>query len=57
MSNLPSKKISGFTLVELLVALAITGVLATLVRPMYAAALPGTQLKADTRILQAELRA
>jgi len=57
MSNLPNKKISGFTLVELLVVLAIASVLATLVRPMYAAALPGTQLKADTRILQAELRA
>jgi general secretion pathway protein H len=57
MSTSPNRKMSGFTLVELLVVLAIASVLATLVRPMFAAALPGTQLKADTRILQAELRA
>ena len=56
MSNSPNRRMSGFTLVELLVVLAIASVLATLVRPMFAAALPGTRLKADTRILLAELR-
>ena len=57
MSTSPNTKLSGFTLLELLVVLAIASVLATLVRPMFGAALPGTQLKADTRALLADLRA
>jgi general secretion pathway protein H len=57
MSTSPNTKLSGFTLIELLVVLTIAGILATLVRPMFAAVLPGTQLKADIRLLLADLRA
>lgn len=57
MSTSPITKLSGFTLLELLVVLVIASVLAALVRPLFGAALPGTRLKADTRVLLADLRA
>ena len=47
---------TGFTLLELLVVMAIAGLLTVLARPMFSAALPGTNLKADTRSLVATLR-
>ncbi len=57
MNTSQDMRLSGFTLLEMLVVLVIASVLATLVRPMFGAALPGTQLKADTRILLTDLRA
>jgi len=49
-------RIKGFTLLELLVVLSIAAMLTALVRPMYAAAVPGARLKSDTLNLAVSLR-
>jgi len=46
----------GFTLLELMVVLAIAATMMTLVPPMISSALPGAQLKATSRQLAAGLR-
>jgi len=46
----------GFTLLELLVVMAIAAMLAALVRPMYAAAVPGARVKSDALNLAVSLR-
>lgn len=46
----------GFTLLELLVVLAIAGLLIAAVPPMVAAVIPGTELKTAARTLKIELR-
>ena len=46
----------GFTLLELLVVLAIAGLLLTVVPPMISAVLPGTELKTAARELTLSLR-
>lgn len=46
----------GFTLLELLVVLAIAGLLILTVPPLIAAALPGTELKSAARELTVSLR-
>jgi len=46
----------GFTLLELLVVLAIAGLLLTVVPPMISAVLPGTELKTAARELVLSLR-
>lgn len=46
----------GFTLLELIVVMALMAILMTLVPPMISSALPGTQLKAASRELAAGLR-
>jgi len=46
----------GFTLLELIVVLALMAVLMTVVPPMISSALPGTQLKSASRELAASLR-
>ena len=52
------KKINhGFTLLELLVVLAIAALLATLARPMFSAAVPGAKLRAEVLDLAVSLRA
>jgi general secretion pathway protein H len=48
--------IAGFTLLELLVVLAIAGLLASLVPSLMSAALPGTKLKIASRDLATVLR-
>ena len=48
--------IAGFTLLELLVVLAIAGLLASLVPSLISAALPGTKLKIASRDLATVLR-
>lgn len=51
-----SRRRGGFTLVELLVVLAIATLLVTLVPPLISAALPGVELKAAARRTMASLR-
>lgn len=46
----------GFTLLELIVVMALMAILMTLVPPMISGALPGTQLKSASRELAAGLR-
>jgi len=46
----------GFTLLELIVVLALMAILMTVVPPMISSALPGTQLKSASRELAAGLR-
>jgi len=46
----------GYTLLELLVVMSIAAMLAALVRPMYATAVPGARLKTDATNLAASLR-
>lgn len=46
----------GFTLIELIVVLAVLGLITALAMPMFAGALPGARLKAAARDLGAELR-
>jgi general secretion pathway protein H len=48
--------VRGFTLVELIVVLAIGGLLLTLTPPLITAALPGVELKAGARRAAAALR-
>ena len=47
---------SGFTLLELLVVLTIAGLLAALVPPLYAKAVPGARLKTTARDFAISLR-
>ena len=47
---------SGFTLVELLVVLAIIALLVALARPMYSAAVPGARVRAEILDLAMSLR-
>ena len=47
---------SGFTLVELLVVLAMIALLVTLARPMYRAVVPSARVRADVLELAASLR-
>lgn len=47
---------SGFTLLELMVVLAIAAVMMTVVPPLVSSALPGAQLKSASRQLAAGLR-
>jgi general secretion pathway protein H len=47
---------AGFTLVELLVVLAMIALLVALARPMYAAAIPGARVRAETLNLATTLR-
>jgi general secretion pathway protein H len=47
---------AGFTLLELLVVLAIIGLMAVIAAPRFASALPGSELKAGSRLLVAGLR-
>jgi general secretion pathway protein H len=47
---------SGFTLVELLVVLAMIALLVTLARPMYGAVVPSARVRADVLELAASLR-
>lgn len=46
----------GFSLLELLVVLVIAGLLVTLTRPLYEAAVPGARLRTEARGLTAVLR-
>lgn len=54
--NRPRQHVSGFTLLELLVVLAIAGALMALVPPMVSAVVPGTRAKAAALELAATLR-
>jgi len=47
---------TGFTLVELLVVLAMIALLVTLARPMYQAAVPGARVRAEVLDLARSLR-
>jgi len=47
---------TGFTLLELLVVLAIAGLLVTMARPLYTAAIPGARLRAEVHDLAVTLR-
>ncbi len=47
---------AGYTLVELLVVLAILGLITAIALPMFANALPGAELKAAARNLGADMR-
>ncbi|HDK38102.1 MAG TPA: type II secretion system protein GspH [Thiolapillus brandeum] len=49
-------RITGFTLLELLVVMALAAILMTLVPPMISSSLPGVQLKSAARELAAGLR-
>ncbi len=49
-------KLFGFTLLELLVVLAIAGLLVSLVPPLVSAAVPGTKIKVAARELAVTLR-
>jgi len=51
-----ASRVRGFTLVELLVVLAIAGLLLTLTPPLITAALPGIELKAAARRTAGALR-
>lgn len=54
---MPARRFSpGFTLVELLVVLAMIALLVTLARPMYSAAVPGAKLRAEVLELATNLR-
>jgi len=50
------KLVRGFTLLELLLVLAIAGLLMAAVPPMISAVIPGTELKGATRQLAVSLR-
>ena len=50
------RKNPGFTLVELLVVLAMIALLVALARPMYGAAVPGARVRADVLGLATSLR-
>lgn len=50
------RRADGFTLLELLVVLAILGVVVGLAVPLFARAMPGMQLQAGARAVAAELR-
>lgn len=50
------RKLLGFTLLELLVVLAIAGLLVSLVPPLVSAAVPGTKIKVAARELAVTLR-
>jgi len=50
------RKLFGFTLLELLVVLAIAGLLVSLVPPLVSAAVPGTRIKVAARELAVTLR-
>jgi len=52
----PPRARPGFTLIELLVVLAIVAMLATLARPMFAAAVPGAKLRGEVLELARTLR-
>lgn len=52
----PGGRVSGFTLVELLVVLAIAALALTAVPPLISAALPGVELKGAARRTLASLR-
>lgn len=54
--NRPRQHVSGFTLLELLVVLAIAGALMALVPPMVSAVVPGTRAKAAALELASTLR-
>jgi len=51
-----AKFVRGFTLLELLVVLAIAGLLMAAVPPLISAVIPGTELKGATRQLAVSLR-
>lgn len=51
-----SRRANGFTLLELLIVLAILGVVVGLAVPLFAKAMPGLQLQAGARAVAAELR-
>ena len=51
-----AKLVRGFTLLELLVVLAIAGLLMAAVPPMISAVIPGTEIKGATRQLAVSLR-
>ena len=48
---------AGFTLLELMVVLAIAGILLSLVQPLYSAAVPGARFRAEVHDIAAALRA
>ena len=54
--SIRAHKSQGFTLLELLVVIAIAAMLATLVRPMYSAAVPGARLRTEVLELATSLR-
>lgn len=56
MSNNRCRSIAGFTLLELLVVLAIAGLLVALVPPVVSAVVPGAKLKVAARELAVTLR-
>ena len=57
LSNLPHRSLRrGFTLLELLVVLALATLLIALVPPLMSAALPGVELKSSARKVAAGLR-
>jgi len=51
-----AKLVRGFTLLELLVVLAIAGLLMAAIPPLVSAVIPGTELKGATRQLAVSLR-
>jgi len=52
----PGRRPTGFTLLELLVVLALAGVLIAIVPPLVTSAMPGVELKASARRVAAGLR-
>ena len=48
---------AGFTLLELMVVLAIAGMLLSLVQPLYSAAVPGARFRAEVHDLATTIRA
>lgn len=49
MNNIKNKKSAGFTLIELMVVIAIIGVMTAMAGPSFSSWIPKMKLKADTR--------